>query len=72
MTRRTFHAWCYLGTKCGLIDILAQDVLDNPETDFVFAADCDKARIRRAIEDALRKTATDRQLVEIARMFELI
>jgi hypothetical protein len=72
MTRRAFRAWCYLGTRCGPIEDLAQDALDQPETDFVFAADCDKARIRRAIEDAIRKTATDRQLVEIARMLNLI
>lgn len=72
MTRRTFRAWCYLGTKRGPIYDLAQDVLDQPETDFMFADDGDKARIRRAIKDALRKTATDRQLVEISRMLELI
>ena len=72
MTRRTFRAWCYLGTKCGPIEDLAQDVLDHPETDFMFADDEDKARIRRAIEGCLRKTATDRQLVEIARMLELV
>ncbi|MGZ8918309.1 MAG: hypothetical protein ACXW0T_08825 [Methylobacter sp.] len=47
-------------------------MLDNPEIDFMFADDGDKARIRRTVEDALRKTATDRQLVEIARMLDLI
>jgi len=72
MTRRTFRAWCYLGTKAGPIEDLAQDVLENPEMDFMLVHDGDKARIRRAIEDCLRKNATDRQLVEIARMLELI
>jgi hypothetical protein len=72
MTRQTFRAWCYLGTRAGQIENLAQDVLNHPEMDFMFADAGDKARIRRAIEDCLRKTATDRQLVEMARMLELI
>jgi hypothetical protein len=72
MTRKTFRAWCYLGAMSGTIEDLVQDVLDHPETDFMFADDDDNARIRRAVEDALRKTATDRQLVEIARMLELV
>lgn len=72
MNRRTFRAWCYLGTQAGTVEDLAQDVLDNHEMDFMFADFYDRARIRRAIEDRLRKTATDRQLVGIARMLELI
>lgn len=64
MTRSTFKAWAYLGTQAAPIESLAQDVLNNPETDFMFADGEDKAKIRRAIEDCLRKKATDRQLFE--------
>jgi hypothetical protein len=39
----------------GTIENLAQDVLNHPETEFSFADNGDKARIRRAIEDAMRK-----------------
>jgi hypothetical protein len=67
MTRRHL-TWAYLGNKAGPAAELAQDALDHPELNFSFADSEDRARVRRQIEDALRKSATDRDLLIIARM----
>ena len=70
MTRRHL-TWAYLGNRAGPVSELAQDALDHPELPFQFADDSDRARVRRQIEDALRKSATDRQLLEIAWMLNI-
>jgi hypothetical protein len=67
MTRRHL-TWAYLGDKAGPASELAQDALDHPELPFQFADSEDRARVRRQIEDSLRKSATDRDLLIIARM----
>lgn len=41
-------------------------VLDGPHGDVVLPIKFDFAKIRRRIEDALRKTATDQQLLKLA------
>lgn len=65
MTRRHL-TWAYLGNRAGPAAELAQEALDNPEQPFQFADSEDKHRVRRQIEAALRTSATDRQLLDIA------
>ena len=70
MTRRHL-TWAYLGNQAGPITEIAQDALNHPELPFQFADTKDRARVRRQIEDALRKSATDRQLLEIAGLLNI-
>lgn len=63
--------WCYLGSQAGTVQELAPIALDGGR-EFTFSDDDDRARFRRIIEDQLRKNATDRQLIEIARMLNII
>lgn len=65
MTRRHL-TWAYLGNKAGHLSELAEEALKNPQLPFQFASDEDRARVRRQIEDAIRKNATDRELLELA------
>ena len=65
MTRHHL-TWCYLGNRAGTASELAEEALANPATNFMFADDEDKTRVRRQIEAVLRANATDRQLLEIA------
>lgn len=65
MTRRPV-IWAYLGNRGAPIEDLAQDAISNPELDFMFADDEDRSRLRRRVENALRKTASDRELLEMA------
>jgi hypothetical protein len=68
MTRRHL-TWAYLGSQAGPLSELAEDALKNPQLAFQFASDKDRARVRRQVEDAIRKNATDRELVELAVRF---
>lgn len=61
--------WAYLGRKAGPVEELMQEALENPDVPFQFADGEDRARFRRRIEDAIRKQATDRQLLELADKF---
>jgi hypothetical protein len=70
MTRRHL-TWAYLGNKAGPTAELVQEALDHPELTFSFADSEDRARVRRQIEDALRKSAKDRQLIEIAALLDV-
>lgn len=70
MTRRHL-TWAYLGNQAGPATELVQAALDYPELPFQFSDSEDRARVRRQIEDALRKSATDRQLLEIAGMLNI-
>lgn len=63
--------WCYLGNRAGTVQELAPVALDGGG-ELIFADDDDRARFRRIIEDNLRKTATDTQLITIARMLDII
>lgn len=68
MTRRHL-TWAYLDNKAGPFSELSEEALQNPQLPFQFASDEDRARVRRQIEDAIRKNATDRELLELAVRF---
>jgi hypothetical protein len=66
---RRHLTWAYLGNKAGPAAELAQDAFAHPELPFQFADSEDRARVRRQIEDAIRKNLTDRELLELAVRF---
>ena len=68
MTRRHI-TWAYLDNRSGPLSELADEALQNPQLSFQFASDEDRARVRRQIEDAIRKNVTDRELLELAVRF---
>lgn len=68
MTRRHL-TWAYLDNRSGPLSELAGDALQNPQLAFQFASDEDRARVRRQVEDAIRKNATDLELLELAVRF---
>ena len=68
MTRRHL-TWVYLDNKSGPLSELAEETLQNPQLAFQFASDEDRARVRRQVEDAIRKNATDLELLELAARF---
>ena len=70
MSRRHL-TWCYLDRECGPAALLSKKALENPGLEFMFADTEDRARVRRQIEAALRTTATDRQLLDIAELLDV-
>lgn len=68
MTRKHL-TWAYLDNRSGPLSELADEALQNPQLSFQLASDADRARVRRQIEDAIRKNATDLELLEMAVRF---